>query len=210
MAAAYPSETKAEAIRLRVEEELSLSQVAKRLGVSKSTASLWLKPFPLPEGTVSRRIREHGLGHGRKPYNPGPKSRAYLAVEGHSLSKQRKAKIAEAAVLFRLTLHGLPAYGSWFDGDKADWLVRVPSTGRRLTLQVKWARQGKTGAPSVRLKCSEGRGKLRRYVEGEFDFIVGYDLWSDTCYVWSWDEVAKHTSTVSICPEAAERWDKLF
>lgn len=172
----YTPEVQEEAVRLRIEEELSLGQIAGRLGLSKSTASRWLADHPLPEGTVSRRIREHGLGHGRQPYDPGPKSKAYLAVEGQDLSKQRKAKIAEAAVLFRLTLHGLPAFGSWFDGDKADWLVRVPSTGRSMALQVKWARQGKTGAPSVRLKCSEGRGKLRRYVEGEFDFIVGYDL----------------------------------
>jgi hypothetical protein len=130
-------------------------------------------------------------------------------VEGRQLSKQRKAKIAEAAVLFRLTLHGFPAYGSWFDGDKADWMVRVPTTGKRLSIQVKWARQGKAGAPFIRLSCSEGRGKLRRYAQGEFDFIVGYDLWSDTCYVWSWEDTARHASTISICSGAAERWDKL-
>jgi hypothetical protein len=30
------------------------------------------------------------------------------------------------------------------------------------------------------------------------------------CYVWSWDEVKHLRNMVTICPEAAERWDKLI
>ena len=48
------------------------------------------------------------------------------------------------------------------------------------------------------------------YKAGDFDFIVGYDLFTDTCYVWSWEEVAHFKATVTICPEAEERWDKLL
>lgn len=53
-----------------------------------------------------------------------------------------------------------------------------------------------------------GRAR-RRYADGSIDFIVGYDLFTDTAYVWAWGEV-RDKVCVTICPEAAERWDKLL
>ena len=141
----------------------------------------------------------------------GDESRLHQAVGGTQLTRHQKAKIAEAAVLLRLVLHRMTPYGSWFDGDKADWLVQTES-GKIVTVQVKWAGQTNSsgfGLPSVRLKCTTGHGRQRRYEAGEFDFIVGYDLFTDTCYVWSWDEVSHLKAAVTITPEAAERWDKM-
>ena len=126
-------------------------------------------------------------------------------------SRHQKAKIAEAAVLFRMTLCGFHVFGSPFDGDKADWMVEVPETGRILKVQVKWASPNKKRAsqPLVRLRCIEGHNKSRTYREGDFDFIIGYDLYTDTCYVWSWDEISKLKRSITVTPEAAEKWEKM-
>lgn len=95
-----------------------------------------------------------------------------------------------------------------FDGEKADWIVETHQ-GKTWKIQVKWARAGQDGLPRIPLRCRGGGGKYRQYLEGEFDFIVGYDLWSDTCFVWSFDEVRGKTG-VTISSESAERWDKLM
>ena len=55
----------------------------------------------------------------------------------------------------------------------------------------------------------DGRGKSRPIQDGEFDFIVGYDIRTDTCHVWAWHEVRGSTSCVSVSTDTAEMWDKL-
>jgi len=124
-------------------------------------------------------------------------------------SRLQKAKIAEAAVLFRMTVCGFNVFGSPFDGDKADWVVEIPETGRILKVQVKWAHASGKGLPSVSLKCVQGHNKAVRYQKADFDFIVGYDLYADTCYVWSSEEVAHLKRCVAVSPSAAEGWDKM-
>ncbi len=92
-----------------------------------------------------------------------------------------------------------------------DWVVRTPD-GKLLTLQVKWASTGKHGLPTVSLRHSKDRrttGKPARYAAGEFDFIVGYDYLTDTCYVWSWSEVDDLTTSVTVNPDVEEAWGKL-
>jgi hypothetical protein len=129
---------------------------------------------------------------------------------GQTLSQQRKGDIAEAAVLFRLMLHGFNVYASPFDGNRADWLAEVPDTGRILKLQVRWVNQPpEYGLPIVRLLCAHGHHKQRRYARGDFDFIVGYYLFNDTAYVFSFDEAANYKAGVAIAERHAERWDKL-
>jgi len=65
------------------------------------------------------------------------------------------------------------------------------------------------GSPTVSLKRAHGHSGFVRYKKGEFDFLIGYDLYSDTAYVWSWDELRALKTNVSIAAGAAERWDKL-
>jgi len=199
-------ELQAEALRLRVDERKGTNEIAKILGVSKGSVSSWLKDHPLTDGEVKLRWFRGGRPSEAKETPP---SKFYSAICVDTLSNQRKAKIAESAVMFRLVLHGFDPFGSVFDGDKADWLVEVPETRRTLRVQVRWARQEEVGRPLVPLRCGDGRGKSRPFRKGDFDFIVGYDLYDDTCYVWSWDEVQHLTSAISVCQEAAERWDKL-
>ena len=122
------------------------------------------------------------------------------------LTNMDKARISEAAVLMRLAAVGLEPFGSPFDGDTADWLVKSLS-GVKI-IQVKFATRAKYGAPFIRLRRSDGRGHSRSYKAGEADFFVGYDLYSDTAAVWGWDEVRKQ-QCVTFRDDAVERWDKI-
>jgi len=194
---------------LRKTALLSVAELAKRLGVSKGTVSLWVRGIPLPKEELARRDLRKRRGGNKK--SRGELSRFYQMVDVSRFSRQQKAKIAEAAVLYRLCLYGLSPFCSVFDGDKTDWLVEVPGENHVLRLQVKWASsKHKTGLPIISLVCTEGHNKTRSYKEGEFDFLVGYDLYSDTCYVFSWSDVSSLTTSITIRPEAAERWDLLL
>jgi PD-(D/E)XK endonuclease len=200
---------KAEAIRLRVEERLSLREIAIVTGAAKGSLSLWLKPHRLTE--EERKARSKTAKRYVAPKKDhGEESRHNKTVIWQSLSNQRKGRIAEAAILFRLALHGFDIYTSVFDGDKADCLVRVPESEEIFKLQVRCVHSpSKHGLPVVRLKCAEGHNQRRRYKQGEFDFIVGYYLFNDTAYVFSADEVKHHKTYVTISEKYAERWDKL-
>jgi hypothetical protein len=200
---------KAEAIRLRVEERLSLREIAVITGAAKGSLSLWLKPYHLTEeerkarSKIAKRYTTPKKDHGEE-------SRYSKVVIWQSLSNRQKGRIAEAAILFRLALHGFDAYTSIFDGDRVDCIVHVPESGKMFKLQVRCVHSpSKHGLPVVRLKCAEGHNQRRRYRDGEFDFIVGYYLFNDTAYVFSADEVKQHKTYITISEKYAERWDKL-
>ncbi len=202
-----PDEIRVQAIQLRQRERLSVMAVSQRLGVSKATVSGWLKPYPLdPEEIHSRKVLT-GLRQGRCPRATEPESSLHQMLGGREPDPVAKARIAEAAILLRVVLMGWDVYGSVFDGSKFDWIVNVG--GHLVRLQVKSMSMMKKGSPLMRLLCSEGRGKSRRYKKDEFDFAVGYDLFADRAYVWSWPEV-KDRTTVSAHPDAIERWDKIL
>jgi|APSaa5957512622_1039677.scaffolds.fasta_scaffold120645_1 hypothetical protein len=113
----------------------------------------------------------------------------------------------------KLLSRGFEVFGSHYDGDKTDWIAGTPDRNHLWTLQVKSTnRGGSHGLPTVPLRYGHSRtvNPYRRYKKGDFDFIVGYDLFTNTAYVWSWKEVEHLKATVTICPEAAERWDKLL
>lgn len=197
-----------EAIRLRVEERRSLNEIADITGASKGSLSSWLKPYPLTD--EERRQRQKTAKRYVTPKKDrGEISKLYLAVSGRELTRLEKAKIAESAVALRLAVHGFHIYGSMYDGDKPDWVVKVPETGKFHTIQVRWARMGPGGMPFINLVCTVGHSVQQRYKEGDFDFIVGYDLYSDTAFVYSAAEVASLKAAVSMSWDHAERWDKL-
>lgn len=160
-----------------------------------------LKKHPLTKAEIDSRRR------GPEKKDRGMESKFYHTVRGAELSRKRKGQIAESAVLFRLALHGFDTFGAVFDNDRIDWLVQVPNGLVRL--QVKWARHSRTGLPHMSLMCANGSTSYRRYRLDEFDFLVGYDLFSDTAYVFSSQELVGKKTAVAVSPDAAERWDKL-
>lgn len=207
------SSVKAKVIQLRVNKHLSLREIHEQTGVPKGTLSNWLKPYPLPEEirkakqAVAHEKLQNYIKSERKRQRP-IESKFHKALGDRQLTTSQKSSIAEAAVLFRLALHGFKVYGSLFDGGTADWLVESPN-GKYLKLQVKFARIDSRGMPIMPLVCSDGRTKFRCYREGEFDFVVGYCLFSDTAYVLSFEEVRGKTHHVPQ-DQDVERWDKLL
>jgi hypothetical protein len=200
---------KAEAIRLRIIERLSLREIAVITGAAKGSLSLWLKPYRLTEEEKKARSKT-AKRYITPKKDHGEESRHNRTVVWQSLSNQRKGRIAEAAIIFRLALYGFDIYTSVFDGDKSDFLVRASEREEIFKLQVRCVHSpSKHGLPVVRLKCTEGHNQRRRYKQGEFDFIVGYYLFNDTAYVFSADEVKQHKTYVTVSEKYAERWDKL-
>lgn len=200
----YKAELHEECIRLRVEQRLSLRAIHKKTGASMGSLSRWLKDYPLPDVEKKKRMRESGLSR-RKARAEESKFHRLVG----KIPKERKGKIAEAAVLFRLTLLGFEVYGSPFDGDKVDWAARLPG-GQLLMVQVRSAQEGQHRLPIVSLQCSNGRKGLRRYQEDEFDVLVGYDLFSDTAYVWLKEELERVKTMVTVSEPVAEAWDKVM
>lgn len=196
---------KDECRRFRKVERLSYAEITARTGVPKGTLSGWLRDLPLTKGEIKAK---RDAGRYRTPKKDrGEESLLHQMVPASGLSGHTKGKVAETAVLLRLALHGVAVYGSPFDGDGVDWVADGP-TGL-LRIQVKWAAPQSDGLPVVPLRRTTGHRDRRAYWEDEMDVLVGYDLFTDTCYVWAWDEVKHLKSGISVCPEAAERWDKM-
>ena len=60
---------KPEAIRLRIEEKLSLDKISEKLGIAKSTASSWLKDYPLDKTIgLERRMEWIKSEEGQRHY----------------------------------------------------------------------------------------------------------------------------------------------
>ncbi|MCA1592985.1 MAG: hypothetical protein LC754_10120 [Acidobacteria bacterium] len=200
---------KAEALRLRLEERLSLREIASVTGAAKGSLNVWLQSYPLTDEEKKARSKT-AKRYVTPKKSHGEESKHHQATAAQTLTNQQRGRIAEAAVLFRLVLHGFEVYTSAFDGDKVDCLVYVPESGKTLKLQVRYVNSPSThGLPVVRLSCAEGHSKRRRYKEGEFDFIIGYYLFNDTAYVFSFDELVQHKRHVTVSDKYAERWDKL-
>jgi transcriptional regulator with XRE-family HTH domain len=211
MRARISDDVRVECRRLRIDERMGGKEISAKMKVSRGTLSGWLKDIPLSESEVRERViaSHKGIPSGKKK-DRGEESKYSKMVAGRDLSRQDKAKIAEAAILFRLSLMGLIVYGSPFDGDKADWLVEyADKPGKTYRIQVKWAKSCHSdGLPLISLMCVN-KGKFERYKKGDFDFIIGYCLFNDMAYVYSFEDVEHLKASVSISKEAEEAWDKI-
>lgn len=85
------------AIKLRLKENLSYSEIRKRLNVPKSTLSYWLREYPLSEA----RIKELK----RKGWKKGEASREKFRL---SMRKKREAKDKEVYEVYRKKFANLP------------------------------------------------------------------------------------------------------
>ena len=203
MPAAKP-DLRVECVRLRQEERLSVRQIHARTGASLGSVSHWVRPYPLT--TAEMKALQVAPPPAVKKPRPD-ESELHRTTKTHCTTTSQTAKVSETAVLLRLLAQGFAVFGSVFDGDVADWVVEDLDTHRMWKIQVKTTKRNQVDAlPNVSLARSSN---TKRYVRGDFDFIVGFDLFEDRAYVWSWDEVEHLKSTVTVAEDAAERWDKL-
>ena len=81
-------ELKAEAIRLRQQERLSLRQIAALLGASKGSLSVWLRSYPLTQ--AERKRRNNSAGPVRQATKDrGEESKFHRAIAGRQLTRQQ-------------------------------------------------------------------------------------------------------------------------
>jgi hypothetical protein len=199
-----------EAIRLRVEERKSLKEIQAQLGVSLGSLSPWLKSYPL----TNEEIRQRHVAKNRARFGStcprtrevrGEPSKFWSLAQG--LTSQQMARLGEAAIQFRLTLHGFRSFRPSFDGDRVDFLVL--DGARALRIQVKCVHKAsRSGLPSVSLRRTMGHNQMVRYTPDEIDFIVGYWAFNDTAYVYALSELDQAAAKV-VSTDGAERWDKL-
>jgi len=197
-------EMKARCLRLRMKKHLSLSQISIITGVSKGTLCGWLRGHVLPKHVTISLSSRTGISHRGMRKDRGAESSLHKMIV-NKLSRNQIGRISEAAVLLRLVIAGCNPFLSPFDGEKADWLAETPN-GNIVKIQVKACKRGRSGLPFISLTCSDGK----RYMDGDFDFIIGYDLFTDVAYVWSWSELLQNRSRVTITKDAAERWGKVL
>ena len=199
-----PPALKVEAVRLRVEERLSIDEIRSRTGLSVGTLSGLLKDHPLSKPEVQQKMSESSMRNNPlRRYNPDQSKWAQV-VDRQELSRDRKGRIAESAVLFRLALLGYEVWRSEFDNNRVDWSVSRPGVNRHVRLQVRWARRGKLGRPLFMVNKSN-RGPLDSSI---CDFVVGYDLETDTAFVTPIAECEGHRDC-SCRKEYAEAWHLL-
>jgi len=201
-------ETRREALRLRAEERLSLPEIAKRVGVPRSTCYYWIKDAPL--AAEERHDRRAAAARARpKPRKDrGQRSSLHEMAGGRSYTAVEAMAISAAATVLRLAIHKWKVMSSVFDGDTVDFYVTRPDSGRHLKIQVKTARGAGQGLPTVSLRRMHN-GRAVRYVRGDFDILVGYWLYSNTAYVWTFGEVEGRTASVTVGPSASEAWAKV-
>lgn len=211
---------KAECVRLRVEERLSLRDISKRSGIPPGTLSYWLKPYPLSDEEkktkrADARSRDALLGKTwsvpRKSYllpaeSSNPRTVLAAALKGKK-NPTAVGFVAECAILHRLALLGMEVYVAASDGARVDFMVHTQS-GRVVKVQVKSLKHTKTSMNLPLLRARAG-GQLGRYLPGEFDIIIGYDMSRDVAYVLSEADVVAHMTAISVGPDSAERWDKI-
>lgn len=215
-------ELKQEAIRLRIEERLSLKDIQLETKIAKSSLSLLLREHPLSEEEIRSRGIQAARNRRGKSRNPSAKrslaQRKWIPADTvkaatanynrGDYTNQERGKIAEAAVLFRLLLNGFATYGSVFDGDKVDWLVMVEPK-HVVSVECRWmSKDRKNNTYSCRLTSTHPLKKKKVRSSG-FDFVVGYLFDEDCCFVWSAADVAHLKNSVSADKAAYERWDKL-
>jgi uncharacterized protein (UPF0297 family) len=140
----------------------------------------------------------------------GIKSKYYSFIFNKRISTDQKARIAEAAIFFRFSLFNLIPYISSHSSDKLDFVIRNAEKDQFYKIQVRFVSETKIGASFVNLRVSLGKKGYRPYQKSELDFLIGYDLYTDIAYVYSYDDIKDFKATITIKKEFEEKWEKII
>lgn len=199
---------KKECIRLRTINKLSYNQIKNRTGISVATLSSWLRKYPLSKDRL-QELKNRTLRYSSSRRKTLPAIREPCIKIHGVLNSSRKMKISETAILIRLLYLNLHVFASPFDGERYDWVVETPSK-KFARLQVKTCRAGKYGQPFASLTKAVGHSIRKRYDDDDFDFIIGYDILSDTAYVWTKEDVKNNGAAISLSEFSKENWKPLL
>jgi hypothetical protein len=198
---------KQEAIRLRVEERLGIDEIRRRTGMSVGSLSALLRFHPLTSEEVRQKMSRSSMkSNALRRYSAEPSKFAAM-VDGEELSTARKGQIAEAAVAFRLALHGYVVWRAIFEGGRIDFIVSRDGRDKYVRLQVKWAKRSEVGRPAFAARNGE-HGAIRYINRVHCDFVVAYDLETDTAFVIP-AEICEDMSYKTCDEKYAEAWHLL-
>lgn len=197
----YKEEIKQEVIKLRLNNKFSVNKIADITGIPRRTICYWVKPYPLNNSDK------------RKSYREAWSKLAYSDPLESELSKSSNGdpwKIAEARFILKSTSLGYNLYKPLFDNEPGfDYLLNCNLNFYRI--QIRVIKRPKTGKPicktTKRDKNSSLCSKRSPLTITDCDFLVGYYLHSDKCYVWHVSELPKNC--VTITQNAEEAWSKI-
>jgi len=131
------SELRQKAIDLRIEQELSYSEIKKRLKVSKSTLSYWLKDYPLTGGKILE-LRRAGWSKGeasREKYRATMRQKKVIANEKEYFAQKKfLSKISDDAYF----VSGLMLYLAEGAKKKDGGIVLANTDSRVIKFFIKW------------------------------------------------------------------------
>lgn len=131
---------KAEAIRLRIEERLSVREIAKRLDSFQGTVSRWVKDYPLTSAELASRRKEGCKKSGKTRVS----QRTKLLPSGELLRKCSRCEIFKLDNTFPKKPNG-HALGLCFEcrlsDKKAHYIANKDGYKKRARLRIKEIRQ---------------------------------------------------------------------
>lgn len=212
-------EQKSEIISRRKNGE-SLNHIYTALRLSKDAVAYHLRRMKIPKLSEEERIKRirEGSKNGALMNAQIGKERREAQIKGSShlwklfgsnferLSSSGKGKIAETAVLIRLLLLSFQVHVPIFDVPH-DLLVTHGSRTTRLQIKLArgWRKIHRGGGQMV--ATTRGRTGLP-YTNHDCEFIVGYSIFEDACYVVPISESGPRY--ISLASKYKEAWSQLF
>lgn len=191
----YDITLKVEAIRLRVEERLSLPEIVSLTGVTKSTLSIWLRSHPLPKEDLHLRRKANAVNTNLKS-NPHKSSLAKPLRP--LLSKSDLGEACRQLICAKLMLRGYQVFRPLNEDTPIDLLV-MTSKGHFLKCQCKCIYRGLNQTyhtmrlVSVRKWGPSSKAVMRKYLPEEVDFFLGYCVDNDSVYIIPYADTAGRT-----------------
>lgn len=196
-----------EALRLRSENK-GLAEISEILGISKGTASLWLRDYPLPESVLkekkieaARRMNEQWQPRNvaaPKLVKPKPlRERVYR--KGHvpfpDASSVQKGKAAEHLFIAKCLLLGLSCFVPNTENDKIDVIVG-PHLARA---QVKIINPASRFVAVRKIGVnSKSNTKVYHYTPDDIDVFVAVDLETISVYIIPIADLMRYSSSISL------------
>jgi hypothetical protein len=150
---------KIKARRIRVEEQLSIKDIATRLGVAKSTVSGWVRNLPLSSKTIEARCLAGCIKGGKTRCSDARAIRIQYQQDGMDMAKKYKD---DPLFMAGCMMH-------WAEGTKDKNSVVISNTDSHfMQLWLKFIQRFFNVKPTdlvVYVHCYLGNGKTKRQIE---------------------------------------------
>lgn len=168
---------KEQAIKLRIEERLSLKEISEKLNISKGTASLWLRDHPLTTEEITNRHTK----------SSSPK------IICNPNDNIKKGKAAELIFSARCLLNGLVVFSPLSEDSRIDLVV----ADTLLRVQVKvFNKKQQFSVRKVGVN-SKTNCKIYRYSANDVDFFGAVDLTTFDVYIVPIQDIVEYSSCMS-------------